>query len=67
MVCKTILGVVAFCHHNHIVHRDLKPENFLFMDETYIEDGGRLMSIDFGFSTHFLEEPLTQAILLCIC
>jgi len=61
MVVKTILEVVQFCHQNHIAHRDLKPENFLFVDSKFIEEGGNVKSIDFGFSTTFKpDQPLTE-------
>lgn len=63
MVCKTILEVVGFCHANHIAHRDLKPENFLFVDDKFIEDGGALKSIDFGFSCKFTEGQFMTEIL----
>jgi calcium-dependent protein kinase len=63
MVVKTILEVVQFCHESGVAHRDLKPENFLFVDSKFIEEGGQLKSIDFGFSTEFKSDTLMTEIL----
>ncbi|KAJ9518557.1 hypothetical protein QJQ45_018540 [Haematococcus lacustris] len=49
---RTIVGVVAHCHHMGVVHRDLKPENFLLSDKT---STAQLKATDFGLSSFFQE------------
>ena len=47
---RTMIRVVAHCHHMGVIHRDLKPENFLLSDKS---DDATLKAIDFGLSVFF--------------
>ncbi len=39
-----IVLAMTYLHQNNIIHRDLKPENIL------LDEGGRVIICDFGFS-----------------
>ncbi|KAK9835373.1 hypothetical protein WJX81_005486 [Elliptochloris bilobata] len=47
---RTIVSVVAHCHHLGVIHRDLKPENFLLADQS---ERAELKATDFGLSAFF--------------
>ena len=46
---RTMVSVVAHCHHMGVMHRDLKPENFLMADES---EEAELKATDFGLSVY---------------
>jgi calcium-dependent protein kinase len=52
-IMKQIISTVNYLHNLNIVHRDLKSENILF-------DGKNITIIDFGTSTHMIEESLSK-------
>eukprot|EP00803_Ostreobium_quekettii_P007400 evm.model.scf_390.3 EVM.evm.TU.scf_390.3 scf_390:62565-69304(-) len=56
---RTMLQVVAHCHHMGIIHRDLKPENFLLANAT---EFAPLKAIDFGLSVFFKEGEMLDEI-----
>jgi serine/threonine protein kinase len=56
--CHTPQQAIAYCHEQRIAHRDVKPENYIFADQRYIENGGKLKLVDFGFSCKILPDQL---------
>mmetsp|Transcript_4592 Transcript_4592/g.12777 ORF Transcript_4592/g.12777 Transcript_4592/m.12777 type:complete len:526 (+) Transcript_4592:190-1767(+) len=57
---RTMVSVVAHCHHMGVMHRDLKPENFLMADET---EAAELKATDFGLSVYLQSDKnLTELV-----
>ena len=52
-IMKQIISTVNYLHNLNIVHRDLKSENIIY-------DGTNITIIDFGTSTHLIEENLSK-------
>ncbi|MBI4615841.1 MAG: serine/threonine protein kinase [Planctomycetes bacterium] len=50
-IALAICRALSAAHRAHVVHRDLKPSNIML-----VEDGRKVVVMDFGISSHFHEE-----------
>eukprot|EP00271_Cylindrocystis_brebissonii_P000890 TRINITY_DN1106_c0_g1_i1.p1 TRINITY_DN1106_c0_g1~~TRINITY_DN1106_c0_g1_i1.p1 ORF type:complete len:760 (+),score=137.18 TRINITY_DN1106_c0_g1_i1:1227-3506(+) len=50
IVCRTVVGVLRYCHALGFIHRDLKPENILLCAK---DNDTAVKVIDFGVATSF--------------
>lgn len=50
IVCRTVVGVLRYCHALGYIHRDLKPENILLCSK---DNDTSVKVIDFGVATPF--------------
>ncbi|KAF5837173.1 kinase-like domain-containing protein [Dunaliella salina] len=58
-VVHGVLEALAYCHSLGVMHRDIKPENIMFTDRTR---GAMVKLTDFGLSTMFSSEPLSEVL-----